>query len=204
MVPGACHLGTGGWWSVRMSSGWSAGVPGRARGRGGGRRAATSEPWRIAASLEKTARRPLVGEPSMQYVRRPTRWGLMDDHDTTVGMASALNGTGHTPGDPAPEPGPVNHTTAFLAEIARAMHAAAGEERQRIAAQLAEEATAQVERTQARAAIEIEELRRLADEDIERIHAWSASEMERITAEEARRTEQRRADLESYLEEHET
>ncbi len=128
----------------------------------------------------------------------------MDDHDTTTGAASARNGTGYAPDDTAAEPGPVNHTTAFLAEIARAMHAAAGDERQRIATELSDEATAQVERTQARAAIEIEELRRLADEDIERIHAWAASEMERITAEEARRTEQRRADLENYLQEHET
>ncbi len=126
----------------------------------------------------------------------------MDYHDSARGTAPALDPTASAADGPVTGSGVMNRTTAFLAELARAMHVAAGQEHERIVAAVAEDASAHVERTQARAATESDELRRLANEDVERIRTWSATEIERIQAEAARRTDERRHDLEEYLQQH--
>jgi hypothetical protein len=97
-----------------------------------------------------------------------------------------------------------NIMPSFLAELTRVMQAAAERERQRIDEVIAEEAAEHVEKTRARAAAETEELRRLAEADVERIQDWSATEIERIHGETDRRTNERRADLEAYLAQHDT
>jgi hypothetical protein len=94
-------------------------------------------------------------------------------------------------------------THGFLVELAKAMHAAADRERERISAVVADEGAAQVERARTRASIEAEELRRFADEDLKRITEWSASEVERIHREAARQAEERRAALDEYIRQHE-
>jgi len=126
----------------------------------------------------------------------------MDYHDSTVGIAPSSDPAA-TVGDASMTgSGATTHTPSFLLELARAMQVAAGHEHERIAAAVAEDATAHVERTQVRAAAETEELRRLAAEDVERIRAWSATEIERVRDEAARRTEQRRNDLDDFLRRH--
>lgn len=97
-----------------------------------------------------------------------------------------------------------NVLPSFLAELARAMQAAAERERERIAEVIANDAADNAERTRTRAAAESDELRRLAEEDVERIRDWSTSEIKRIRQEADRRTDQRRNDLEAYLGKHET
>ena len=92
----------------------------------------------------------------------------------------------------------------FLAELAVAMRATAEKERERIAARVADDAAAHVEKVRARAAIETDELKRLAEEDVQHIEEWSTSEMERIRAEADRKIEDRRASLEEYLKQHDS
>lgn len=104
-------------------------------------------------------------------------------------------------GDVAQSPSSV--TSGFLAELAKAMHAAADQERERIATVIADDAAAHVVRAKARASVEAEELRRFADEDLKQINEWSAAEIKRIRSEAARRAEERRAALAEYIHQHE-
>jgi hypothetical protein len=90
----------------------------------------------------------------------------------------------------------------FLTGLARAMHEAAATERDRIELTVAEYAAQNVEKAHSRAALEADALRHSADEDINGIEAWAAGEIKRIRADAVRRSEERRADLESYLERH--
>ena len=92
----------------------------------------------------------------------------------------------------------------FLAELALAMRATAEKERERIAARVADDAAAHVEKVRSRAAIETDELKRLAEEDVQHIEEWSTSEMERIRSEANRKIEGRRASLEEYLKQHDS
>ena len=94
-------------------------------------------------------------------------------------------------------------TDGFLVELAKAMHAAADQERDRMELVVADEGAAHVERARARASVEAEEFRRIADEDLDSISEWSASEIERIHSEAARRADERRSALDDYIEQHE-
>jgi hypothetical protein len=106
----------------------------------------------------------------------------------------------------APVPGAATESfvPSFLAELTRAMQAAAELERERIAAIVADEAAGEVEKARRRAAVEADELRRLAEADMDRIQAWSADETERIRREASQRADERRKDLEEYLAKHES
>ncbi len=94
-------------------------------------------------------------------------------------------------------------THGFLVELAKAMHAAADQERERMELIVADDGAAHVERARARASVEAEELRRIADEDLDQISEWSAVEIERIHNEAARRAEERRSALDDYIQQHE-
>ena len=97
-----------------------------------------------------------------------------------------------------------NILPAFLAELARAMQAAAERERERIDEVVTKEAAEQVEKSRSRAAAETEELRRLAEDDVARIKESARAEIERIRRDADRRTDERRKSLESYLAKHES
>ena len=92
----------------------------------------------------------------------------------------------------------------FLAELAVAMRATAEKERERISAQVSEDASGHIEKVRARAAIETDELKRLAEEDVQHIEEWSAAEMERIRGEADKKVEERRRSLEEYLKQHDS
>jgi hypothetical protein len=115
--------------------------------------------------------------------------------DAPMGDAAGSSAGSVHPGRPDPKP-------SFLAELAQAMQAAAGHERDRIAASVADDATAHIGRVKSRAAAETDELRRLAEQDVEQIAAWEETEIERVRATSARRTEERRERLERYLVRH--
>jgi hypothetical protein len=114
---------------------------------------------------------------------------------------AAATTTGHAP---VPGVATANFLPSFLAELTRAMQAAAEQERERIGAIVANEAAGEVDKARRRAALEADELRRLAQEDMGRIEAWSADETERIRREASQRMEERRRDLEEYLAKHES
>ena len=84
------------------------------------------------------------------------------------------------------------------------MHAAASRERARITELMAADARAHIEKAHARAAIEADAMRQMADEEIRGIQTWSTQEVKRIRREATRRTKERRLDLASYLERHES
>lgn len=94
-------------------------------------------------------------------------------------------------------------TSGLLDELAKAMHAAADQERERIATVVAEEAAERIERTRARASLEAQELRRLADDDLQGISEWADAETERIRTEAAQRADARRAALDEEIRLHE-
>lgn len=89
---------------------------------------------------------------------------------------------------------------AFLAELARAMHAAALEARERVLDQFRAESKSFVEGLHARSAEEIAALRKAADEDIAGIRDWSKAEIARIREETERRIAERKAALEEEIE----
>jgi hypothetical protein len=91
---------------------------------------------------------------------------------------------------------------SFLAGIATAMRATAIQERQRIAAAVADSTIAHEQKVRDRGAAEATELRRLADDDIAGIEKTAAEEIERIRTEAERRVGDRRAELSDHLERH--
>jgi hypothetical protein len=93
-------------------------------------------------------------------------------------------------------------TASFLAEIARAMRAAAVQERERIAGAIAESTAAHEQKVRDRGSTEATELRRLADEDVSSIETTAAAEIQRIKEDSERRVAERRGELAEYLERH--
>ncbi|HET8786804.1 MAG TPA: hypothetical protein VFM38_14285 [Candidatus Limnocylindrales bacterium] len=121
-----------------------------------------------------------------------------------VGTTGSTGVTGAPPSDRTTEGVAAGLRPGFLAELAVAMRATAEKERERIAARVADDAAAHVDKVRARAAIETDELKRLAEEDVQHIEEWSASEIERIRSEANQKIEDRRASLEEYLKQHDS
>ncbi len=92
--------------------------------------------------------------------------------------------------------------TKFLADLTRAMQAAAEASRAATMEQFQAEAKTHIEQVHARSADEAAELRKGADEDIVDIRDWSKAELARIREETDRKITQRKADLDVELEEH--
>lgn len=90
----------------------------------------------------------------------------------------------------------------FLAELVRAMQAAAGLERARIGEDIQRRRQKQIDEVQARKASEADKMRELAAEDMQAIDAWVEVETARIQLERERRATAVREDLETSLAEH--
>jgi ribonuclease E len=127
------------------------------------------------------------------------------DHHESNGIApvgdDAVIPTDHEATASAGPPGVV---PSFLAELTRAMQAAAEQQREHIAGVVAEDAAGEVEKARTRGAAEADELRRLAEEDVGAIKAWQTNEVERIRREAGRRADERRKELETHLAKHDT
>jgi hypothetical protein len=93
-------------------------------------------------------------------------------------------------------------SSAFLADLARVMQAAAGAERIRISEESERRRIAHVELIRAREASGADELRVVAQGDVKAIDSWADTEIERIQAERERRTVSRRAELSQRLDDH--
>jgi len=149
----------------------------------------------------------------------------LDQEDETVTILAP--GTGHVqahadPPAPAyepaatPDPGssdtstlagaPVAATTRrpakFLADLTRAMQAAAEQARSATLEQFRADGTAVIEQIHSRSATGATELRRHADDDVATIKDWSKAEIARIRDETERRVGMRREQLEGQLERH--
>jgi hypothetical protein len=99
-------------------------------------------------------------------------------------------------------PGADGKSTRFVAELVRAMQAAAEQNRDGLMAQFRSDSKTFLERVTERAGVEANELRRVADEDLAAIREWSKAEIARIKAESDERVAERRNDLNRQLEEH--
>jgi hypothetical protein len=90
----------------------------------------------------------------------------------------------------------------FLADLTKAMQAAAEDARSRALGQLQGEAKTHIESIHGRSATEAADLRRAADDDVAGIREWSKAEIARIREETEHRITGRKADLETEIEEH--
>jgi hypothetical protein len=89
--------------------------------------------------------------------------------------------------------------SAFLAELARAMQATAGAERDRIAEEMEQRRQEHIAQIRARQASEADRMRELADEELRSIDAWAEGERDRIQQERERRAAALNEDLETSL-----
>jgi hypothetical protein len=90
----------------------------------------------------------------------------------------------------------------FLADLTRAMQAAAEESRALALSQLQAEAKTHIEQIHARSATEAADLRRGADDDVASVREWSKAEIARIREETESRIGDRKSRLETEIESH--
>ena len=121
--------------------------------------------------------------------------------DTTIAAEAAPAPTAETV-EPADGNAPGNDD--LLGELARAMHAAATSQYERMNAELERRRTEQVEAIAARAASDTEHLKTSTEGDIGAIDAWAKSETEKIKQERTRRIDARREQLASQIERQDT
>jgi hypothetical protein len=107
--------------------------------------------------------------------------------------------------DPMPETTAATSTrrpTKFLADLTKAMLAAAEAERAEIVSRFQADAKAFTELIQERSGTESTNLRKQADDDIAAIREWSKAEIARIREETEQRISSRRTDLDEELDAH--
>ncbi len=136
----------------------------------------------------------------------------VDTADDTPTTASAEEGDTVIQTDAAFEtqaasPGPVRSApprkpSKFLADLTRAMQAAAEDARNGSLAQFQADAKSHVEQIHERSATEAAALRRAADDDVAAVREWSKAEIARIREETENRITARKGRLESEIEGH--
>ncbi|HEY3163230.1 MAG TPA: hypothetical protein VGJ71_02670 [Candidatus Limnocylindrales bacterium] len=126
----------------------------------------------------------------------PTR----DAVDPWTGAATA--GPEPTPAPSAPTPPSGRKPTKFMADLTKAMQAAAEEARARALTQLQADAKTHIETIHGRSSTEAASLRRAADDDVAAVREWSKAEIARIREETETRITDRKARLESEIEQH--
>jgi hypothetical protein len=106
------------------------------------------------------------------------------------------------PAPSAPTPPPGRKPTKFMADLTKAMQAAAEDARARALTQLQADAKEAVESIHGRSSTEAAGLRRGADDDVAAVREWSKAEIARIREETEAKITERKARLESEIEEH--
>lgn len=102
----------------------------------------------------------------------------------------------------APAPTLAKRPTKFLADLTRAMQAAAEEARTQAVSQLEAEAKAYIENIHAQSSGQASELRKRADDDLASIREWSKAELARVKEVTDVRIAARKTELEAQLERH--
>ncbi|MEA2520195.1 MAG: hypothetical protein QOF49_2275 [Chloroflexota bacterium] len=105
------------------------------------------------------------------------------------------------PVTPAPKPS-AKKPSKFMADLTKAMQAAAEDARTRALGQLQVDAKTQVEVIHGRSSTEAASLRRQADDDVAAVREWSKAEIARIREETETKITDRKTRLESQIEEH--
>jgi hypothetical protein len=121
----------------------------------------------------------------------------MIEHADTPEAAAPLDD--HESSSPEPQP---RRATKFMAELSKAMQAAAETARAELMTRFEAEAKGVVEQVQAGATDEAAALRRKADDDVAAIREWSKAEVARIREESEGRIAARKSGLETEMEQH--
>jgi hypothetical protein len=103
--------------------------------------------------------------------------------------------------EPTP-PRPGKKPTKFMADLTKAMQAAAEDARSRALTQLQTDAKTHVETIHSRSATEAAGLRRNADDDVAAVREWSKAEIARIREETEAKISERKGRLETEIQEH--
>lgn len=106
------------------------------------------------------------------------------------------------PSAAAPAPAATRKPNKFMADLTKAMQAAAETAREDTLARFNAEAKTHIEHIHATSATEATELRKQADDDVAAIRDWSKAEIARIREETDERITHRKAGLENEIEEH--
>ncbi|HET9615151.1 MAG TPA: hypothetical protein VFP22_10085 [Candidatus Limnocylindrales bacterium] len=124
---------------------------------------------------------------------------------TSAETAAPEIGAAATPGPDtvavAPRP-PTKKPNRFLADLAKAMQAAAEEARGQSLAQLQADAKAHIESIHDRSSTDAATLRRRADDDVAAVREWSKAEIARIREETEQKITERKARLETEIDQH--
>src|SRR6476620_2445536 len=105
------------------------------------------------------------------------------------------------PSAPTP-PAPGRKPTKFMADLTKAMQAAAEDARTRALTQLQADAKEAVESIHGRSSTEAAGLRRAADDDVAAVREWSKAEIARIREETEAKITERKSRLETEIEAH--
>ena len=106
------------------------------------------------------------------------------------------------PAPSAPTPPPGRKPTKFMADLTKAMQAAAEDARTRALTQLQADAKEAVETIHGRSSTEAAGLRRAADDDVAAVREWSKAEIARIREETEGKITERKGRLETEIDEH--
>jgi hypothetical protein len=142
------------------------------------------------------ASHPLQGELHADEAVRPTEGGPTAE----TGLPAPADS--HAPADRPSTSAPARRPTKFLADLTRAMQAAAEQARTATLEQFRADGTTVIEQIHGRSATGATELRRRADDDVASIKEWSKAEIARIREETEQRISARREQLEGQLERH--
>lgn len=152
------------------------------------------------ATAEATVETPV--EPAPEAVAHPSD----ESHDPAETAATehpALEAAPVSADVTAPaSPNTGKRPTKFLADLTKAMQAAAESAREQTLGQLQGDAKAVIEEIHGRSANEASELRRRADDDVAAIRDWSKAEIARVREETEKKISNRKTVLETQLEHH--
>jgi hypothetical protein len=116
--------------------------------------------------------------------------------------ATPTTDSGDTGRSAAAPPPPARKPTKFMADLTKAMQAAAEDARSRAMTQLQADAKTHVETIHGRSATEAADLRRAADDDVASVRDWSKAEIARIREETEAKISDRKSRLESEIQDH--
>lgn len=148
-------------------------------------------PWSTDQRTQSSLASP--AEPDAPSPTGDLTWPTADASDPTATPEATPSGTA---------PATPRRVNPLLAELTKAMHAAAEASRSEALARLGTEATERIEGIHALAADEATGLKKHCDEDVSTIREWCKAELARIRDEADRRTAERRSRLETEMERH--
>ena len=168
-------------------------------------------PWSSERSTDSTDTQPSDADAATESDMDDVHAEARADADG-ASTENALTGLGWAP-TPVADATPVGHAdpasggtgrkpSKFLADLTRAMQAAAEEARGLTLSQFQADAKLHVEKIHERSATEAAGLRRAADDDVAAVREWSKTEIARIREETETRITARKGRLESEIEEH--